>query len=202
MWHPKTRLLGGKVAPRREVIVLGIHAEIAASRETCFPFHSVTLSYVTHISYLVSLSSNLETKWGSGLSHWASQKHPEPPWGQGESGVMQSHSQMNAWCGCSVTLGLRLQPAQEGLQVALGGGRVCTRSVLQSSSKSQALSEALRNTGCIQGACSSPASVYPTIRRMSFSQNHHPQSHQMAHGRKVGSAQRTDDKWQAPDVLQ
>lgn len=58
------------------------------------------------------------------------------------------------------------------------------------------------NTGCIQGACSSPASVYPTIRRMSFSQNHHPQSHQMAHGRKVGSAQRTDDKWQAPDVLQ
>lgn len=57
---------------------------------------------------------------------------------------MQSHSQMNAWCGCSVTLGLRLQPAQEGLQVAMEEGRVCTRSVLQSSSKSQPLSEALR----------------------------------------------------------
>lgn len=53
------------------------------------------------------------------------------------------------------------------------------------------------NAGWLQGACSSITSVYPTIRMVSFSRSHHSQSHQMAHGRKVGYSRRTDDKWQA-----
>lgn len=88
-----------------------------------------------------------------------------------------------------------------------GGGGGCRRHCGEGTSVSPLGCKALlsprpflrlsENTSWIQGACSRPARVYPTIRRVPFSQNHHSQSHQMAHGRKVGYAQRTDDKWQA-----
>lgn len=59
---------------------------------------------------------------------------------------MQSHSQMNAWC---ILCHSEIQaPARTGGTAGgtWGEGRGCTRSVLLSSPKSQALSEALKKT--------------------------------------------------------
>lgn len=174
-------------------------------RETCFPFllgHFERCDPHKPPGFSEPLSSNLETKWGLGLSHQASQKYPEPLWGHRETGFIQSHSQINAWC----------MLCHSGTQAPVGTGGNCRWHLGEGVSvpilcckvplSPRFFLRLSENTRHIQGACSSLASVYPTIRRMSCSQNHHPQSHQMAHGRKVGSAQRTDDKWQAPDVLQ